>query len=483
MKNFLLIFTFLLATNQISAQNLSITPLIFKSPDQSYLEVHLFGLGSSVDFVPVSTDSIQKQAQVEVLMLLRKDTNIVCFEKYMLNSPVAENPVNFVDLKRFGVENGEYELEVQVKDVNQSKIPVVTKEMVMVNFPADSLNISDIQLIASMRKDSTGGVLTKGGFLLETLPYQFYSKETDKIYFYTELYDTDQYIGEDFAFHFRIELIYTNGRKKTMMQQTIRRKPAAILPVLMQKEIKDLSSGNYRLVVEIQDKNKTVLATKSVLFQRSNPNVAQLILREPVKLDGKFVEKIDSQEVHYALKAMIPILASNERPYVNEIIRKKKFQQQKQFLYAYWSEQNQANPKILYEAYMEVARAVDKKYHSGLGDGFESDRGYTFLKYGRPNDIITVEDEPSAPPYEIWSYNSFPSTGQQNVKFLFYNPSLAVGQFQLLHSTARGEVFNAQWEVELYRDDGNGSIRSTDFDSTTVPENVARRAREYFNDF
>ena len=131
---------------------------------------------------------------------------------------------------------------------------------------------------------------------------------------------------------------------------------------------------------------------------------------------------------------------------------------------------------------MEVARAVDRKYHSGLGEGFESDRGYTFLKYGRPNDIITVEDEPSAPPYEIWSYNSFPSTGQQNVKFLFYNPSLAIGQFQLLHSTARGEVFNAQWEVELYRDDGNGSIRGTDFDSTTVPENVARRAREYFND-
>jgi len=445
----------LFASNLISAQNLSITPLTFKSPDQSYLEVHLFVLGSSVDFVPVSTDSIQKQAQVEVLMLLRKDTNIVCFEKYMLSSPVAENPVNFVDLKRFGVENGEYELEVQVKDVNQFKVPVVSKEMVIVNFPSDSLNISDIQLIASMRKDSTGGLLNKGGFLLETLPYQFYSKETDKIYFYTELYDTDQYIGEDFAFHFRIELIYTNGRKKTMMQQTIRRKPTAILPVLMQKEIKDLPSGNYRLVVEIQDKNKTVLATKSVLFQRSNPNVTQVILRKPVKLNGKFVEKIDSQEVHYALKAMIPILASNERPYVNELIRKRKFHQQKQFLYAYWSEQNQTNPKIL----------------------------YAFLKYGRPNDIITVEDEPSAPPYEIWSYNSFPSTGQQNVKFLFYNPSLAVGQFQLLHSTARGEVFNAQWEVELYRDDGNGSIRSTDFDSTTVPENVARRAREYFNDF
>jgi len=287
MKNLFLLFIFLFSCT-LSAQNLSITPLTFKSPDQSYLEVHLFVLGSSVDFMPVTSDSIQKQAKLEVLMLLRKDTNIVGFEKYMLNSPEVEYPVNFVDLKRFGVDNGEYELEVQVKDVNQSKTPVIVKEKVMVNFTSDSLNISDIQLIASMRKDSSGGMLSKGGFILETLPYQFYSKETDKIYFYTELYDTDKYIGEDFAFHFRIELIYTNGRKKTMMQQTIRRKPTSILPVLMQKEIKDLSSGNYRLVVEIQDKNKKVLAKKSVLFQRSNPNLTQVILRNPVKLDGKF---------------------------------------------------------------------------------------------------------------------------------------------------------------------------------------------------
>ncbi len=482
MKNFYLILAICFSTF-LNAQNLSITPLVFQNTDQSYLEVHLFVLGSSVRFDPVNSDSLQQQASVEVLMLLRQDTHIVNFEKYMLNSPETIDPVSFVDLKRFAVDKGDYELEVQVRDIHQSLAPVIVKKKVSVDCSPDSLNISDIQLIASIYRDSTNGPLTKGGYFLETLPYQFYTKETKTLYFYNELYGTDRHIGQDFAFHYRVELIYTNGRKKTMLQRTVRRKPTAVLPVLMQADIKDLPSGNYRLVVEIQNKSKEVLAARSVLFQRSNPNVSQVILRDPVKLEGKFVEKLDTQQVYYSLKAIVPVLGGNQAPYVNELLRKGTYEQQKQYLYAYWSDQNEQNPKVVYDAYMEVARAVDKQFYSGLGAGFESDRGYVFLKYGRPDDITTVEDEPSAPPYEIWSYNHFPTTGQQNIRFLFYNPTLAVGQFQLLHSTARGELFNPQWEIELYRDDGSGTIQGANIDSRAAPDNVGRRARRYFNDF
>lgn len=482
MKNFYLILAICFSI-PLNAQNLSITPLAFQSLEQDYLEVHLFVLGSSVRFSPVDLDSTQQQAAVEVLMLLRQDTQIINFEKYILNSPTAINPINFVDLKRFAIQNGDYELEVQVKDLYQSLAPVIVKKKILVNFPSDSLNVSDIQLIANIYRDSTNGPLTKGGYFLETLPYQFYTKEAEILYFYTEAYGTDQHIGQDFALHYRVELIYTNGKKKTMLQRTVRRKPTPILPVLMQTKIKDLPSGNYRLVVEIQNKEKEVLAAKSVLFQRSNPNVSQVILRDAVKLEGKFVEKIDSQEVYYSLKAIVPILDDNQAPFVNQLLRNGSYDDRKQYLYAYWLQQNEKNPKVVYDAYMEVARAVDQKFHSGLGAGFESDRGYVFLKYGRPDDITTVEDEPSAPPYEIWSYNQFPATGQQNIRFLFYNPTLAVGQFQLLHSNARGELFNPQWEIELYRDDGSGTIQGTNIDSRIAPDNIGRRARRYFNDF
>ena len=80
------------------------------------------------------------------------------------------------------------------------------------------------------------------------------------------------------------------------------------------------------------------------------------------------------------------------------------------YLYSYWALYNPNNAKAAYDAYMDVARAVDKTYDSGFGYGFESDRGFVFMKYGKPSDVTQVEDETDAPPYEIWSYNDFPKT-------------------------------------------------------------------------
>jgi len=482
MKNLCLLLIICFSAS-LYAQEVSVTALGFRGGEQNYAEVHLFVMGSSVQFVSNTVDTTQRQAAVEVLMLIRQDTQIVQFEKYKLNSPYTNEKVNFVDVKRFGLENGDYEVEVQVTDVHQPEKTITVKQNLSIDYNAKELALSDIQLIGSFREDSTESALNKNGFYLETLPFQFYNRKSGKLVFYTELYHSDTEIGTDFALHYRVELIYTNGRKRTMMQRTVKKKPIAVLPILLQNKIDELPSGNYRLVVEIQNREKEVLASRSVKFQNSNPNISLLVRNKEVRTEDTFVDKLSTEEVYYSLKAIVPVIENANTTSLNYIIKKGTIAQQKQTLYGYWSGQNAKHPEQVYKAYMEVARAVDKQYHSGLGEGFESDRGYTFLKYGRPDDITTVEDEPSAPPYEIWSYNQFPTTNQHNVKFLFYNPTLAIGQFQLLHSTARGELNNPQWELELYRDDGSGSIRGSNLDSTTTPDNVGRRARRYFNDF
>jgi hypothetical protein len=102
-----------------------------------------------------------------------------------------------------------------------------------------------------------------------------------------------------------------------------------------------------------------------------------------------------------------------------------------------------------------------------------------------PSDVVTVETEQSAPPYEIWFYNQFPQTGQNNVKFLFYNPSLATNGYKLLHSNARGEVHNPQWEVELYRNapQAPGSASGNFIDQTHVQGGMGRNARRLYESF
>jgi hypothetical protein len=75
-------------------------------------------------------------------------------------------------------------------------------------------------------------------------------------------------------------------------------------------------------------------------------------------------------------------------------------------------------------------------------------------------------------------------TNQRNVKFLFYNPTLAGDDFVTLHSTARGEISNPRWERDLYARNAGEQYDGDNYqDATQMQRNVNRNARVYFEDY
>ena len=182
------------------------------------------------------------------------------------------------------------------------------------------------------------------------------------------------------------------------------------------------------------------------------------------------------------MKAISPLMTDRSDE-LKEILKEKDPEKMRFFVFRHFAEKDANNPEQAYKNYMAVANAAEKRFSSGFRNGFETDRGRTFLRFGQASDVVHVEDEPGAPPYEIWIYYKFPATGQNNVKFLFYNPSLAGEDYILLHSTARGEIQNPKWERELYRRNSREYTDENYHDATTVERNSGRNARTYFEDF
>lgn len=56
------------------------------------------------------------------------------------------------------------------------------------------------------------------------------------------------------------------------------------------------------------------------------------------------------------------------------------------------------------------------------------------MKYGRPTDVIFVDNEENTPPYEISVFEKMFSSQGDKVKFLFYNTDNVVGNYRLLQS-------------------------------------------------
>ena len=469
----------------LPALDASVSYASFKSPSQSYVEIYLHIAGRSVTFQPM-TDSTY-QAGVEVVLLFKRGEEIVKFDKYTLNSPVASRPIDFIDLKRYGLEDGKYELVVAVKDIHRPENAKEFKTEIEFDYQGEALQQSGLVLLASyQRSEDATNAFVKSGIQMEPLPYNFYSRHASSLIFYNEVYNSDKAIGEDFMVSYSIEKLDNGGSEMVMIGHK-RQKPQSITPLLVHMDISQVPSGNYNLIVEVRNRAKELMSQKRIFFQRSNPfldrELESVQLAANVNLKEEFVEILTPEELEYSLRAMTPKLPQGDVDLVNSMIRDDSINAQRLYLFSFWAKESPTNPEFAYQKYMEVARAIDQQFDSGFRHGFETDRGYIYLKYGQPDDIENRDQEPSAPPYEIWTYYEFPSTNQNNVKFVFYNPSLAPGDYQLLHSTAFGELNNPQWQRDLYRDVPNEIQGSDYFGGSDVQDNFNRNASRVFRDY
>lgn len=454
---------------------------------KGYVEVYLHLLGPSVGLSPL--EGPNGQAKLDVVILFMQGDKVAKFDKYRLSGPVTDKPIDFVDMKRYALENGQYQLEVSVEDMVNPGSAKKFRTDLKLDYQPNALAISDVELLASVKNVDTTAApnpMAKGKFIFEPMPTNFYSKLDELILFYFEVYNTDKGIGEDYLQSIFIDNADTKEVEEKISATHKRKQPSPVDAAVQKVDIKSLRTGNYNLVIEIRNRNRELLVKRSMPFQRSNPYLeitSEKISSGEVSLEQEFVGKLSVDELVYGLKAILMQVDKADGEHVKYIISQRNENAMRMYLFSYWAKENHNNPEAQYNAYMKVAKQVDASFANGFGRGFETDRGYIFLKYGAPNNTVFEENDPSAPPYEIWYYNQFPKTKQNNVKFLFYNPSLTTNGHVLLHSNARGENNNPRWEIELYKDAPN-DIQGNDFiEGTQMQSNTGRHARQLWESF
>ncbi len=454
---------------------------VYRTGSQPYVEFYLHVTGSTLTQLRAN-DSMQ-QSCVEVLLTFSQAGKIVRFDKYRLNGPVSDVPLDFIDQRRYGLAAGSYDAEVELTDGGDSSNIKIFKEVVVVSADVTTAQISDIQLLRSFRPTEEVSFFTKSGYFLEGLPYHFCDKNMTFLPFYFEIYGLNAAVSAEVQVTYAVEKSDGLGGIQTVMTAHKKRKTLPMLAMLLQMDISKLESGNYNLLIEVRNNASELICMDRVFFQRSNPYLnVQLDSLDEGALKEEFVARLDSVELRYSLKAIADKVEQMDVAILNTLIHEGTMDEQRRFLFAYWATFSANAPEVMFQKYMAVARAVDVMYRNGFGYGFETDRGRIYIKYGRPDDIHAVESEPSAPPYEIWTYSEIEATNQKNVKFIFYNPTLVTNGHTLLHSTCRGEVSNPRWKVELYRDDPNAMRGSNAIDGIDVNDGLNRNGAKLFND-
>ena len=425
------------------------------------------------------------KASVEITTVFRSvGDSLVCnFSKIALDSPVVTDTTHldgaFIDQQRFSLPNGTYQMEISVTDMNSGDVLPTAVVTVEVNYPDNLPAISDILLFDSYTRAAQPSTCTKSGYNFIPRVYPFYGPNADKLNFYAELYNSDKLYDEGkFLVSYYIETVESSNR---MQKYTFnKRMDVGKVNVLFHTiDIKDLPSGNYFLVVEMHDRSNELICSKSWFFQRSNPNASyDMNDIAGVNIANTFVSNItDLDTLRQYIRYLDPICTEIERDYSANLVKTNDVTTMQQFLFNFWSARSPMNPKQGFQDYLAAVRRVNMSFKTTSFPGYRTDRGYVFLKYGQPDQIVESPNEPGAYPYEIWHY--YQIGHQHNKRFVFMSKDSAANDYQLIHSDVIGEVNNPRWQLEIYsRVYGQPD---TGIDRTEIQEGWGTHAGDLYN--
>lgn len=457
----------------------------FMLPSKSmpYVETYINFNAWSLNFA--KDDQGQYRATVEIALVVSQADSVVYFKKYDLNGPAVstseQNNFTFMDVQRFALANGIYDMEITLQDKNAQTNPAVLKEKLVVYFPTSEPCMSNIQLMASATPTVSENMISRMGY--DMVPYidDFVPVEISELHPYFEIYNLNREVTGKFVIATYIQQKET-GRRITDETLTTHAPASATCPIYTNVDVKDLPSGNYELVAEVRTTSGDVLLSKKMSFQRSNPGVSDDALTE-ANVATSFAALItDEKEMDYYLNAIYAISSPKEIAVAEELLKGSNMAEKQTFFYNFWSHRNSIAPELAWADYKKMLTYVDATFSYPKTPGYRTDRGLIYLKYGPPDYIrdeknfvgaryinganenrfnnsdrsVSTQNETVANgsqghvhylPYQLWRYNQLPGN-EKNRVFIFWDQYRS-GYYKLLHSNAIGELRTAFWERML----------------------------------
>lgn len=452
---------------------------IFNTPDnEPYIETYLVVNGKTLKHVELEDGTYQ--SVIDIQIIFRKNDSIINFGKYELLGPnvadTTKTSSNLLDVQRYALPQGEYQLEFSLNDRYGVQDTVVSFDSFKVDFSSSGMVFSDIEFLHSYSKSDNDGVLTKSGFELVPYVFNYFPEAVNNLSFYSELYNSESVLNNDqFLLYYYIRP-YEVDKKLDQFFYMKKLTGANINILLNSIDISQLPSGNYYMVLETRDRNNEILSTKKKYFQRYNPNT-QFNLTNLLVLDPRntFAGKITSRDslVLY-IDYLYPISTSAEKDFAKSMVKESGVEDLQKYFLNFWTERDRSNPEAAWNEYKYRVAQANADFKSIRIMGYRTDRGRVYLEYGDPNVMTPSHNEPAAYPYEIWHY--YVLKGQQNKKFVFYTKDIVTNDFQLIHSNAVGELANYKWQNFIY----SRTWDPYSIDDSVIPDTYGSFATDYY---
>lgn len=449
MKRLLLLLIFFSVSTAIHAIDISVVCAGFNSGKGNFFDVDVFVAGRTLKQIQI--DSINSVGAVKILVSFSSDTKFSTVDSFSAKSKPTLDPSDIQSAKRFFLPEGLYNIVVTVIDANKTESKAVYKTSAYLDFSERKLRQSDFLLCSNAKVSKAESIaLGFNDSVYTPIVYGVVPYSSNKLIVYNEIYNTLKFIKSKINITYAIQS--SAAIQKNISAQEFFENPSVKIYKSVLFDLTKIPSGSYRLSCKVTDSVGTVFSERETYFTRENfdevENAPTTITEKDI--EKEFVGPMTDKELTYNLNALKHTFGNDDKAQFQKIINSGTLIEKKLALYSYWLKKSATLPEQAFDEFMYNIKILEKDFGTATQAGFETDRGKIILKYGKPNDIWTVNNEFNALPYEIWIYEKVVILDQKNVRFLFFNPENKKNTYTLLHSTSKDEISEMGWRKKLY---------------------------------
>lgn len=400
-----------------------------------YLDVYLMVPQSAFTFV--ETDN-GLEAQVVFQTALIQD-DIVPYDPdrwtrtYRAPNRGAVESLSWVpDISKFYVEPGDYTLQLTIVDVHSKRKQTMRRPVSLELFPEEGVVTSDITLASQVIKAKSENEFTRYGYDVVPNAQRTFTSTAPMMYYFFEGYNLS---GDgNYSVHTRILSL----NKDVIQDFPVKTKkmPGTSVVEWGGLNTAGLGSGIYKLAIDVTDGVTNQTVSKDRTFY---------ILRESKDKDeqGQVTDDyagLSPAQVDDIYRVVSLIMDKKEK----RLYTKSDDVGKRKVLTAFWNRNDPTPDTPENEFKQEFYRRVqiaNRDFASGSDDGWETDRGRVLIKYGPPNNIEKMQSSLDQKPWVTWEYYEI----EGGVRFIFVDRT-GYGSFQLVHSDARDEVQDNDWQ-------------------------------------
>lgn len=356
-------------------------------------------------------------------------------------------------LNYFILPPGQYEASLQVEDGNNPQTLARYRfPLEITSYSGSDLQLSDMQISSSITRDTTRTPFLKNGFHVTPNPAGTYGLGLPILFLYSEIYHLAPATSDSGGKYSIAYKVYdASGQLAKQVDARLRSKPGESAVEVTSINVVTLVSGAYRVVAEVRDLETGITAAgvrKFFVYREADYEAGGAAIAPQESGTGERSAGLDADRYGVMSAKQLDdefewtryISTKEER----DTYKKLNLEGKRKFIKEFWAQRDPSpgTPENEYKrTYLGQVTHANQAFRGTFREGWRTDRGRVLLVYGAPDETERFPFSNDNRAYEIWHYYSL----QGGVQFYFVDKR-DTGELELVHSTARGELYDLEWE-------------------------------------